>query len=344
MKKFAAVGLALACVLLGFAACNKSAGNGSENALSLIPTDTQGVVVIDIHKAMTTAIADKAIKESQEFQKYQEFIKETGIDPQKDIDFAAIGISGIGKSGESSGAGVGVISLKYNKDTLLAKFKAKATDVKEANYEGVTLYTAREGNGQKPVWGAFLDDSRIVLGTETSVKAVIDVFAKKADNIYKNAGMAALFKTANKKAMIWCAFDFPPDMMKNVASSTPMMSDVAGVKALLAYFDYANKSLQLEIKAIGGDADKNKKLADALIGFKALGGMASGDKPEVGELLNKIEISSAPDSVKIFANVPEDLLNKLSATAQKTVEEKIAGAKSEEKKDEKKEEKKEVKK
>jgi hypothetical protein len=343
MKKFTSVGLALAFVLLGFAACNKGAGNGSENALSLIPMDTQGVVFIDIHKAMTTAVADKAIKESQEYQKYQDFIKETGIDPQKDIDFAAIGISGVGKSGESSGAGVGVISLKYNKATLLAKFKAKATDVKEATYEGVTLYTATEGEGQKPMSGAFLDDSRIVLGTETSVKAVIDVFAKKTDNIYKNAGLAALIKTANKKAMVWCAFDFPPDMMKNVASSTPMMSDLAGVKALLAYFDYADKSLQLEIKAIGGDADKNKKLADALIGFKALGGIA-GEKPEVGELLNKIEISSAPDSVKIFANVPEDLLNKLSATAQKTVEEKIAGAKSEEKKDEKKEDKKEVKK
>jgi hypothetical protein len=344
MKKFTAVGWALAFVLLGFAACNKGAGSGSENALTLIPKDTQGIVVIDIHRAMTTPMADKAIKENKEYQKYQDFIKETGLDPQRDIEFAAIGISGIGKSGESSGAGVGVISLKYNKDALLAKFKAQAKNVKEATYEGVTIYTDTEGDSQKPVSGAFLDDSRIVLGTEASVKAVIDVFAKKADNINKNAGMVALLKTANKTAMVWCAFDFPPDMMKNVASSTPMMSDVADVKALLAYFDYADKSLQLEIKAIGGDADKNKKLADALIGFKALGGMTAGEKPEVGELLNKIEISSAPDSVKIFANVPEDLLNKLSATAQKTVQEKIAGAKSEEKKDEKKEDKKEVKK
>jgi len=344
MKKITVIGLAFAFVLLSFAACNKGGGSGSENALSLLPAGTQGVVVIDIHKAMTTAVADKAIKESQEYQKYQDFIKETGIDPQKDIDTAAIGISGIGKSGGSPGDGVGVISLKYNKDVLLAKFKAKATNIKEAAYEGVTLYTDTEGEGQKPMTGAFLDESRVVLGTEASVKAVIDVFAKKADNIYKNAGMAALIKTANKQAMVWCAFDFPPDMMKGVASSTPMMSDLADVKALLAYFDYANKSLQLEIKAIGGDADKNKKLADALIGFKALGGMVAGEKPEVGELLNKIEISSAPDAVKIFANIPEDLMNKLSATAQKTVQEKLAGTKGEEKKDDKKDEKKEVKK
>jgi len=63
--------------------------------------------------------------------------------------------------------------------------------------------------------------------------------------------------------------------------------------------------------------------------------MAGGEKPEIGELINKIEISSAADAVKIYANIPEDLLNKLSATATKTVEEKLETAKGEEKKDEK---------
>jgi hypothetical protein len=344
MKKTIIVGLTLVFIFLGLAACKKGAGTGVDAALALVPKTVQGVVVINVNKAMTTAFVDKAIKESKEFQKYQDFVKETGIDPQKDIYFAVIGLSGIGQSGDASGSGFGVVNLKYNKDILVTKLKEKATNVQESTYEGVTIYTVPEGDGRKPMSGAFLDNANIALGPEKDVKAVIDVFAKKADNVFKNAELAELIKTAKTNAMFWSAVQFPPEMMKGVAASNPMAADLADIKALQMYFDYADKSLQLEIKTIGGDAEKNKKLAATLTGLKALGGMAGGDKPEVGELINKIEVTSAADSVKIFANIPEDLLNKLTATATKTVEDKLAGTKAEEKKDEKKDEKKEAKK
>jgi hypothetical protein len=339
MKKIAVIGLALVFVFLGLAACKKA--GGADNVLSLIPKDAQGVVVFDVNKAMTTDIVDKTIKENKDYQKYQEFIKETGIDPQKDIFYVAVGlIQKKTEGGETEQQGVVVANMKYNKDVLLAKVKEKASGLKEETYEGVTVYAITEKEEGKPTYGAFLDASNILIGNEKAVKAVIDISKKKADNVFKNADLSALIKTANKNAMLWSAFSFPPEMMKDMAAKNPMASDLADVKALLVYFDYANKSLQLEIKGLGGDADKNKKLAETLTGYKALGGMFATEKPEVGELLDKIEVSSAPDYVKIFVNIPEDLLNKLSATAQKQVEEKLAGMKPEEKKEEKKEQKK----
>ena len=339
MKKIAVIGLALVFVFLGLAACKKA--GGADKVLSLIPKDAQGVVVFDVNKAMTTDIVDKTIKENKDYQKYQEFIKETGIDPQKDIFYIAVGlIQKKTEGGETEQQGVVVANMNYNKDVLLAKIKEKASGLKEETYEGVTVYAITEKEEGKPTYGAFLDASNILIGNEKAVKAVIDISKKKADNVFKNADLSALIKTANKNAMLWSAFSFPPEMMKDMAAKNPMASDLADVKALLIYFDYANKSLQLEIKGLGGDADKNKKLAETLTGYKALGGMFATEKPEVGELLNKIEVSSAPDYVKIFVNIPEDLLNKLSATAQKQVEEKLAGIKPEEKKEEKKEQKK----
>ncbi len=335
MKKIAVIGLALVVVFLSLTACKKA--GGADSVLSLIPQDAQGVVVVNVNKAMTTNIVDKAIKENKEYQKYQEFIKETGIDPQKDIFYIAVGlIQKKTEGGETEQQGVVVANMNYNKDVLLAKIKEKASGLKEETYEGVTVYAITEKEAAKPTYGAFLDASNILIGSEKAVKAVIDISKKKADNVFKNADLSALIKTANKNALLWSAFSFPPEMMKDMAAKNPMASDLADVKALLIYFDYANKSLQLEIKGLGGDADKNKKLAETLTGYKALGGMFATEKPEVGELLNKIEVSSAPDYVKIFVNIPEDLLNKLSATAQKQVEEKLAGIKPEEKKEEKK--------
>jgi len=336
MKKAITLGMALVLVFLGLTACKKAAATGADAALALLPKSVEGVVVVDVNKGMTTAFVDKAIKESKEYQKYLDFVKETGIDPQKDVYYLAVGISGISTgTAEAKTAGVVVVNLKYDKATLIPKLKEKATDVQESVYEGVALFSAREAEGKDPTFGAFLDDARIAVGEEREVKAVIDVFAKKAENVYKNAELTTLIGKANKAAMVWAAVQFPPNMMKGVADSNPMASDLADIKAMLLYFDYAGKALQLEIKAMGGDADKNKKLADTLTGFKALGSMAGGEKPEIGELINKIEISSAADAVKIYANIPEDLLNKLSATATKTVEEKLETAKGEEKKDEK---------
>ena len=335
MKKTITIGLALVLMVLGWTACKKAAATGADAALALIPKSAQGVVVIDVNKAMTTAVVDKAIKDSKEYQKYLDFIKETGIDPQKDVYFVAIGVSGVGAGSEQSGQGVGIINLKYNKETLIPKLKEKATGLQESVYEGVTIYAVTEEEGKKPMFGAFLDNATIAVGEEKELKAVVDVFAKKADNVFKNADLSALIDKSNKAAMVWAAFQFPPDMMKGVANSNPMAADLADIKALQMYFDYADKSLKMEIKALGGDAEKNKKLAETLTGFKALGGMAGGDKPEIGELINKIEISSASDAVKIFVNIPEDLLNKLSATATKTVEDKLGAMKPEEKKDEK---------
>jgi hypothetical protein len=64
------------------------------------------------------------------------------------------------------------------------------------------------------------------------------------------------------------------------------------------------------------DAAKNKDMADTLTGFKALGAGAASKEPLVGQLLDKIEIVSAPDSVKIVARIPNELIQSLSEKAK----------------------------
>jgi len=385
MKKVAAIGLALMFLVIGLAACKK-ASSPADKILTLLPKTTQGVIVVDIKRAMSLEFVSKALKDPKNSQKFAEFIKETGIDPEKDIQALAIGVSGELKEGKTAGSGAGIISLTYNKDMLLAKIKKEVPGMTEQTYDGITMFTieapgkaaeekaeeveAKEGAEAKnkvaveakgeakeekekeeaeakeetekagpaktPMFAAFLDATTIAAGSESGIKAVIDVFHKKADNLYKNAELVALLKKTNKSALVWSAFAFPPEMMKDVASKNPMASDLEGVKALSIYVDNKNKGLQIEIKGIGGDADKNKKLADTITGLKALGGLAGGEKPEFGELLNKIEVTSDAAQVKIFVDIPQALMAKLSETAQKQVEEKMGAAKTEEKKEEKK--------
>ena len=340
MKKLAIGSLVLILLVFGFAACKKAGAPAAGSAkaadmLSMIPKSAQGVVVLDVHAGMNTAVIDKALKDSKDSAKYLEFIKETGIDLQKDIYYAVVGL--MGTEGLKDASPAIVVNLKYDKDKLLAKLKEKATNVTEEVYEGLTLYTVPEADEKKPMSGVFYDASNIIFGEAKDVKAVIDVVKKGGENVLKNDALAALLKTADKSAMVWAAVAFPPDMMKSMAAQNPMASSLENMKSVLLALNYKAKALQIEIKGMGGDAEKNKQTADALNGLKALGAMASAEKPEIGELVNKIEVTSSAAFVKIAANLPEELLTKLSATAQEQVKEKLAGAKDEDKKEEKKE-------
>jgi len=322
MKKITALGIVVFLALFSFETCGKKAGApaaGAEDMLKLLPKDAQGVVVVDVHRGITTAFADKAIKEDKNYQKYQDFIKETGLDPQKDIYFLAVAMAGQTEGAKQEAAAV--VSMKYNKDLLLAKMKKEGSEVKEEVYNGVTIYSGVKVESSKnPASGAFLDPTMAVFGTDAMVKKVIDVYQKKAENILKNEALAAVIKTANKNALVWSAFVIPPDATKKLSQQNPMMSSLEGIKAIILFFDYRDKSFLMEIKASGGEAAKNKQLADMLTGFKALGAGAAAKNPDVGELLNRIEISSGPDFVKLNAGLSEDILQRLTKSAAQKVE------------------------
>ncbi len=336
MKKTFVGLLTLVLLVMAFAACGKKAGipvAGSANAedmLTLIPKNVQSVFVIDVHRGMNIPFVDKALKTGDDAAKYQETIAKLGMDPQKDIYFAAIGLSqATNAEGKTIPQGAGVINLKYDRAKIVDQIKQEKPDFKEDAYEGVTIFTV-PGKDETPMYGAFLDASNVALGTEAGVKAVIDVMNGKAESALKNAELMKLVKASNKTALLWNVTTFTPEQVKQMTDATPMLSSLKALQAVTMFVDDKNKGLQVEIKALSPDAAKNKEIADMLTGFKALGAMGSSEKPELGEFLNKIEISSSPDNVKIYIDMPENLLNKLGQEMEKQVKSKLEGMKTKE--------------
>jgi hypothetical protein len=326
MKRFIAFNLVILLALFSFMACGKKAAAPkagtakAQDILGMIPADVLGVFFVDVHRAMTTEVARKTIQEQKDYQKYQEFIEKTGVDPQKDIYFLAAGI--MKGTGEDNQEGVGVVNLKYDKDAILALIKEKieeeGQELMEEQYENFTLYKAWE----KDESGAFsfINDSNVVVGNEAPVKAVLDVLKNKKDNVFKNEKLSALIDKTNKDALFWGAMLVPPEAMEQAASENPMMGAMKEIESVALYFDYKNQNLIAEIMAMSPNAESNKKVAEALNGIKAFGGMAAAEKPEIGELLNKIEITSTDEYVKIYASIPEELVNKIKELAAATEE------------------------
>ena len=89
MRKTTIFSLILFLGVIGFIACGKKseapkAGSASaDDMLGLLPMNAKGVILVNVNQAMAIEAADKAIKESDDYQKYLEFIEKTGIDPQR---------------------------------------------------------------------------------------------------------------------------------------------------------------------------------------------------------------------------------------------------------------------
>ncbi len=328
MKKFTAFGIVIIFALLSFLSCEKkpeapSSGAAQANdMLSLLPVDAQGVLFIDIHRIMVIEALAEIIKEKEEedkenYQKYQEFIEKTGIDPHEDIySIAAAATKGEGKEIKTVSA---VLNLKYNKETILSLIKEnmeKEEELTEKEYEGFTIYTIKTDD-EKNVSFAFLDDSYISAGNEEGVKSVIDVLQKKSGNVFKNDSLAALLEGANKGTILWGAFTIPHDVKKEMTGVSPMLKDIEAINAVSLSCDYKNKSFIAEIKLLTGDPDKSRQMADSLNGLKMMGSMIQIQDFNIGDVLNNIEITAGSDHVNIYASFPEELLDKLKKKEKK---------------------------
>jgi hypothetical protein len=317
MRKTTALGASLLLILFAFTACKPKVGGvaaKTQDLLTLVPASVQGVFLMDIQNGLKVQAVSDMLKKEEAQAKLKEFTEKTGIDPLKDIRFLAIGFQ-TGASPDDQ-EGVGILNLSYNKDTLLASLK-KQGEVKEVQYQGFTVYVLDSEEGKPPMHGVFLDESNIVAGSPKTVEAVIDIYKGQKDSLHKNAELMGLVREANKAALIWGIFLIPADTLAKAGSQMPMLSGLEALKSGILAVDYQNKNILIEVKAKGKDEAKLKQIADMLNGLKAFGAMAAATKPEIGEVVNKLEITSGKDFVRIYASLPEELIKKLAAEAAK---------------------------
>ena len=328
MKKHIALSLSICLILFSFLSCEKKAptpkaGTASPaDMLNLLPADSQGVLFADIHKAMSIEAVSSSIEKQENSKKYFDFIEKTGVDPKNDIYFIAASISA--KGPDSLQKMAAVINLKYNKDSLLEFIKTKTQEeeqeITEVDYIGVTIYTMEQDDEKSGF--AFLDESNIVAGNLEGIQSVLDIVAGQGENIYKNQELSNLLKETNKDTLFWGAFLVPQEAVEEASVQNPMLQSLKSVNAVTMNLDYQNKSMLIDIDLKSSDPEKNEQLATALNGIKGIASMSAQEKPEIGELMNKIQVTSGDEGVKVSANIPEELIKKIteSTKAEETKE------------------------
>lgn len=293
----------------------KTGAAAAEAMIKMMPKPSTGVIGVDVRRLMETETVAKALREPKAKEKYDEFVKMSGIDPMKDISY--VGIGGYGALTAPAFEGGAIISLKYDKARLQSLIKEKAPEAKEELYSGVTIYSNLDGDKAKQTTrAAFLDDTHIVLGSEKGVKGIIDVHQKKAESLAKNAEMAGILKKVDKGGLLWGAFAIPQELIKKGIAANPQFKALEGITALTVGYDDRMNNVTADIRTVGGTKDQNANLASTLNGFKAMGAMFGGQEPAVGEFLNGISVTSGEDYVDLSINISRETLVKIGKLAQ----------------------------
>jgi len=287
----------------------KGAAVSVDSALKILPMDSKAVFYADLNKVMALESVDQALKSDKNYQEMQDFINKTGINPQEDINYIVGALTSMEKDNQ---AGVIVANLNYNKDAMINLIKEESEkEIIESEYSGYTIYSTEEAEEMENF--CFLDESNILIGDNSGIQAVIDIVKNNGENVLKNEEMSAMLAQTNKDALVWGAFLIPSEAVTEATSTNPMLENLKSVKAAAMFFDYKNNSYITEIKLMSTDPEANKQVAELLNGLKAFGAMGAAENPAIGDLMNKIEISAGDEFVKIYASIPEDLIDKLKS-------------------------------
>ncbi len=292
--------------------CGKKSKSVNINSLlSLVPSNVNGVFVVNVLKARNIDYLNNMInpKENDIFEdnekdkkEYEEFVNETGIEINKNLNYI---VAGIGNK-----TGVVLVNIKYDKEKLLNYLKKKKAKLEKIDYKNKDFYKISEKPSEKNLTLAFLDNNLITMGDKELIKKVIDLYDGGKDSVLKNKEVNDLLNKANRDGILWGAFKINPNLVKQKMARAPF--DTSKITAIIADFDYLNNALEGKIKVLSNDSANNKKIADMLNGLKA---MAMGNK-KTAKFLEKLNFVSAPDSISLVFSLPQELLNQLKEDAK----------------------------
>ncbi|MBC7363525.1 MAG: hypothetical protein H5U07_03135 [Candidatus Aminicenantes bacterium] len=313
IKKLGAWSFVILSALVILSSCTPEAripvaGSASgQDMLTLLPSDTSAFMVLDWNKIVHLPRFRAMLEQEPELQPYQKKIS-SFVDLNKDVYFLALAITGdVKKAAENA---VMLVNLKYQEEKLLPAETEKDSTLEY--YEGVPFFPMVEIEESAVICTAFLDSSNLAIGSEKSIKKIIDVYKKKTSNILSRKDIKTYLKDINTKAMTFSFISLPPELLNQAAAQNPQFKMWDNLRYFSAFSDYRNKLYSAEIKLYAQDKTQHQKMAENLIGLKALALGLAGEFPEITQVLNALEITSTDQYVKIYLSLKDEIIDQLA--------------------------------
>ncbi|VVB65682.1 Uncharacterised protein [Candidatus Gugararchaeum adminiculabundum] len=309
--------MAVSALLLFGCAGNGGSGGSAKEAISLIPAKANGYILVKVKDIM----ADADVKAQFRGPAYEEAMKQytdAGIDLEK-IESAVLFLNSNQAQYSSDSNYFGLIikgGIDGSKFVSYLKQQGSGSRVLgETSYNGYSIYYDQ---GWDPLTQglhiAFLGDGFTVLGSEQSIKDVIDVYKGNAKPL-NNAALDRVKGKIDSNGWAYVAMAIPDSMKSQLKQSSSQsyqgvsIESFASVEAVGASISKkGGKVFTSEIAMQFGseaDASKSQKVLDAGRNLVLEGGMVSQiardetEKAALEAILSSVSVSSSGDVVML---------------------------------------------
>jgi hypothetical protein len=300
----------------------------------LLPDNTTMVFTINIKSLVESPLYQKALKGKLEElmsqnEKFADIMKTMNFDPMKDLTSVttAIGDFSLNMQGGPPRPDVEpLIILKGNFDVakmetaLSALISAGGKDKVAISKIGErTMFEMKEG--QKPMFGTFVDKETVVLAdSKDKLQTAIDKSEGKKTAKLTKEFETALSKVDTKKSF-WAAL-LVPESVRQMAGSQPQGAFVEKLESLNITVNVKD-NLAIEMNGYMADADAAKEFKQILDQGKEMAGMFALNAPDeedskdIGDFISSIRIAANQKMVSLKGELKGSLIERAVKKAGK---------------------------
>ncbi len=278
-----------------------SAATTGPSELTYVPADAAVIAYANVRDVMTSQFRERFRQAMpQPDQGRDEFLKETGIDVEHDIDHVVACM--LPKDGDDGG--LVIARGRFNPTQLEAL--AHEHDATVEDYRGKRLLV---GTGHRQATLAFLAPGLVAIGDVASIKAAIDA-EMGGHSVLSNDELMGLVKDVDPGANAWAVGRL--DVLRARAKLPEEVERQLPPVKWFAATTRVDGGLSGTLRAEARDEQSAENLRDVVRGFFALARMQAGSNPQVAALLQTLQLSGTGTTVQVSFTVPAEVLELLA--------------------------------
>lgn len=278
-----------------------SAAPTGPSELTYVPADAAVVAYANVRDVMTSQFRERFRQAMPQPDKGRdEFMRETGIDIEHDIDHVVACV--LPKDGEDGG--LVVARGRFNPTQLEALAREHGGVVED--YRGKRLLVA-QGHHQPTL--AFLEPGLVAIGDSVSIKSAIDA-DMSGHSVMGNDELMGLVKDVDSNADAWAV-----GRLDVLRAKARLPEEVERQLPPLKWFAVTGRvdgGLSGTLRAEARDEQAANNLRDVVRGFFALARMQAGSDPKLAALLQTLQLSGTGTTVQVSFTVPAEVFEMLA--------------------------------
>jgi hypothetical protein len=281
---------------------------------------------VDLKKARTMtwfpALQEQVLPER--FRQFEKFLASAGVDPNSQVDEMVWGLVPADTTKNDKGAStdipsseetVGIAMGNYDPASIEAYFKQQKLPT--TKIDDYTLFAFGSGSGPNDLYFFFLDASNAVFGHKPVLEKLLEIRLGRQDGLLRNEQMYSLINEINGTGVVWVVLNpgYARLAMGQLAPEVQQFPDadamIQRMKGLLITAT-ASSGVDSEFQAICGstqDANTLSQLVTAGLLYKKY--QAGQDNPDLGQVLDKTNVTPSGDRMVIRLSVSNDQMTSL---------------------------------